>query len=66
MTSVEADAAEDAYNKTFETKELEQRKQGLEGDRVTGNGCFSKEDIDGMIAGMNRELDRRKKSVLPQ
>ena len=56
----QADAVEDAYNKKFETKELEHRKQVFEDDLATGFGCASREDLEGMIAAINRELDRRK------
>jgi hypothetical protein len=62
----QADAVEDAYNKRFETKELEHRKQVFEDGLVTGFGCASREDLEGMIAAVNRELDRRKRTVLPQ
>jgi hypothetical protein len=30
-----------------------------EPDFFTGNGCLSQEDIEGMIASINRVLDRR-------
>jgi hypothetical protein len=56
-----AEAAEDAFNKDRDAKQLEETKERLLDDRATGNGCTSKEDIDGMIAGIDRELDRRKK-----
>jgi hypothetical protein len=61
----QANAVEEAYNKEIETKALERRKKGLEDDLLTGYGCTSREDLEGMIAGINRELDRRKKQPSP-
>jgi len=58
-----ADATEDSVNKDIDTKELEDRKKQLIEDRLTGNGCISTEDIDGMIAGIDRELGRRKNEL---
>ena len=62
----QADAVEDAYFERMDTKELEQRKHGFEDNLLTGHGCTSREDLEGMIAGVNRTLDKRKKSVPPQ
>ena len=59
----QADAAEDAANKDRDTKELEKTRERLLDDRTTGKGCISTEDIDGMIAGIDRELGRRKNEL---
>jgi hypothetical protein len=59
----QADAAEDAANKDRDTKELEQTREGLLKGLATGKGCLSKEDINGMIAGIDRELGRRKNEL---
>ena len=56
----QADAAEDSSNRGRRTEELEQTKKNLLDNRVTGNGCLSAEDIEGMVAGIDRELGRRK------
>ena len=59
----QADAAEDAANKDRDTKELQKTRERLLDDRATGKGCISTEDIDGMIAGIDRELGRRKNEL---
>jgi hypothetical protein len=59
----QADAAEDAANKDRDTKDLEKTRERLLDDRATGKSCISTEDIDGMIAGIDRELARRKNEL---
>src|SRR5262249_50791130 len=58
-----ADATEDAVNKDIGTQELVQTRARLLNDRATGNGCVAKEDIDGMVAAIDRELGRRKNEL---
>ena len=55
-----ADATEDLAYKDIGTQELIQTRARLLEASATDNGCWSKEDIDGMIAAINRELSRRK------
>src|SRR5262252_8982968 len=45
------------------TQELIQTRARLLEASATGNGCWSKEDIDGMVAGIDRELGRRKNEL---